>query len=160
MSVDVKSINPFIQSAISMLKTVAAIEFERGRVNLIKGKTMELGPTIVVKLAGAIKGKVFYEFSDALAIKIVEVMNEIKHTDMPRTQFDMLLEETILEIGNLISGRAITVLSMDKTEVSISTPELERNIGVELVSEDHKVLTLPLKSKSGDFAINLHIDGL
>ncbi len=152
-------INPFIQSAITMIKTLSNIDFARGNLSLTNGVELVNGIGGVIKIQSNYLSEVVYDFSELLAIKITESMNGTKKEDVPRAQFDIMFEDTILELCNLISGRAITLLYNEKIECNVSPPLLVRGMGNEIVESEEKAIILPLTSDYGDLNINVVLHG-
>ncbi len=151
-------IKPFIKSAIYILKAATGLKARKKRVYFNKGK-MSLGGTgIILGIHGDIRGTVAYEFSRDMTIQLASRMNKksqiVQHD---REAFLRLLKSTVGELGNLISGRAITALMENGYDCKITPPEVYTGQGVPLIHSTKQTFVIELQSELGDFYINLAI---
>ncbi len=158
MDMDYRYINPFITSAISIIKEATGVDVKRKRVYLHKGKDSIGGVGITLALSGDIKGRVVYEFSREMTMRLASRMikqSELNFND--KAEFIKLLESAILELGNMISGKAIGVLLENGYNCNITPPEFWYGKDVSLIPFFLLTIVIDLATPYGDFAINLSI---
>ncbi len=158
MQMDYRYINPFITSAISIIRETTGVNVRRKRVYLHKGKESIGGVGITLGLSGDIKGRVVYEFSRGMTMRLASRMlrqSEINFKD--KQEFITLLESAILELGNLISGKAIGVLLNNGYNCNITPPDFWYGKDVSLIPFYLLTIVIELSTPYGDFAINLSI---
>lgn len=153
-----KYVNPFIVSAINIIKETTDLNVKKKQLYSRKGKVSIGGVGIILKLNGDIEGRIVYEFSRGVTMRIASKMIEksmIKFDDP--SQFKKLLESAIMELANLISGNAITILSKMGYSCMISPPEIFLGKGVILVPKKYTTAVIDLTTVFGDFIIDLAI---
>ena len=102
----VEYINPFVESAHSILKEVLGGEVRRGDLYLKSTSMPVMGVATLVGLAGDVEGRVLFDMSFDTALKIASQMNmeELK-------EFDELAKATITELANMITAVLPTITS-------------------------------------------------
>jgi len=101
----VEYINPFVESAFSVLQEVLATEVKRGEIYL-KPTTMAIqGVAALVGLAGDVEGRVLFDMTKDTALHVAGAMNQEEFT-----VFDELAKATIQELANMITAQAVTKL--------------------------------------------------
>lgn len=152
-------INPFVNAAIKMIKKVTNLEVYKKNIFVRKGKTSLGGVGIVLNVDGDVKGKVVYEFSRGMTMQLSSRMVKkanIEYVD--KEEFKKLLRSAIAELGNLISGRAITYLLKMGYNSKITPPKIYIGQGVPLIPYDVVTFVIELETIYGDFVINLAIE--
>lgn len=145
-------INPFVESAFSVMAEVLGCEVKRGEIYL-KGSTQTIGGiATIVGLAGSVEGRVLLDMDNKTALNIASAMNGEKLTEI-----DDLVKATITELANMITGHAVTRLhdlgfKFDLTPPAVITGENMRihDIGVE-------ALIVPMEMPIGMVEINVAI---
>jgi chemotaxis protein CheX len=155
---DYRYINPFISSAISIIKESTGVDVRRKRVYLHKGKESIGGVGIMLGITGDIKGKVVYEFSRGMTMRLASKMIRQSEINFDNKQeFLSLLESAILELGNMISGKALGLLLNNDYNCSITPPDFWYGKDVSLIPFYLLTIVIELATPYGDFAINLSI---
>jgi chemotaxis protein CheX len=145
----VEYINPFVESAFSVLKEVMNVEVKRGEIYL-KPTTMAIqGVAALVGLAGDVEGRVLFDMTKDTALFVAGAMNQEKFT-----VFDELAKATIQELANMITAQAVTKLhdlgfkfdltppalfTGDNMEVSTNLGEVEALIVPMALGTDGKI---------------------
>jgi chemotaxis protein CheX len=150
----VEYINPFVESTFDVLKEVLDINIKRGDLKL-KNTSMQIqGVAAMVGLAGDVQGRVLFDMSQETALFIAGVMNGATFTVL-----DEMAKDTIQELANMITARAITKLGglgyrFDLTPPTLFTGEhmaVSTNIKVE-------ALVVPMElDGNGKFEVNVAI---
>jgi len=101
----VEYINPFVESAFSVLQEVLSTEVKRGEIYL-KPTTMAIqGVAALVGLAGDVEGRVLFDMTKETALYVAGAMNQEEFT-----VFDEMAKATIQELANMITAQAVTKL--------------------------------------------------
>ncbi|MDR2419185.1 MAG: chemotaxis protein CheX [Treponema sp.] len=131
----VEYINPFVESTFNVLKEVLNIDIKRGDLKL-KNTSMQIqGVAAMVGLAGDVQGRVLFDMNKETALFVAGVMNG----GAAFTVFDEMAKDTIQELANMITARAVTKLGglgfrFDLTPPTLFTGEhmeVSTNINVE-----------------------------
>jgi len=145
----VEYINPFVESAFSVLKEVLNSEVKRGEIYLKPTSMAIMGVAALVGLAGDVEGRVLFDMSKDTALFISGGMNGETFTVL-----DELAKATIQELANMITAQAVTKLhdlgfkfdltppalfTGDNMEVSTNLGEVEALIVPMEMGDNHKI---------------------
>jgi len=149
-------VNPFISAAVKLIKKTTGLDVAKKNVYLKKGKESFGGCGIVLDIEGDLNGKIAYEFSRGMLMQLSSRMIKRSRIEVADHQeFLKLLKSAMAELGNLISGRAITYLQETGFNCDITPPEIYVGQGVILIPDDMTTFVIELQTHYGDFVINL-----
>jgi chemotaxis protein CheX len=143
-------VNPFLQAASEVLQAELGAEPSRGVVALRKSACTTEDVTALVRVYGAIAGYVLYSMNDHTARSIVE---HIQGT--PCAQLDEVARSGIGELGNVITGRAATLLAEAGYSSVLAPPQLIVGQGTMISSVDERRLVIPLETLAGKLEIEV-----
>jgi chemotaxis protein CheX len=145
----VEYINPFVESAYTVLKEVLNSEVKRGDIYLKPTSMQIMGVAALVGLAGDVEGRVLFDMTKETALFVAGKMNGENFTVL-----DELGKATIQEMANMITAQAVTKLhdlgfkfdltppalfTGDNMEVSTNLGEVEALIVPMEIDSKHKV---------------------
>lgn len=147
---NVKFLNPFVESAFEVLKAETGYNLRRGDLGLEKSVYVTEDLTVILSLVGQVEGTVFYSMSQPTALALVSPMmgSEVE-------TLDQLAQSAIAELGNVITGRASVKLAQAGYESVISPPTLLLGNGARISTLDFPRLIVPLEFERGQVTIHL-----
>ena len=148
----IEYINPFVESAFSVLNEVLDTEVKRGELYLKATAQPVLGVTAIVGLTGDVQGRVLYDMSEKTAMSIASAMNGERFEN-----FDNLARATITELANLITSRAVTKLYDLGFNFDISPPSLITGENMEISDGEVEALIVPVEMDIGKMEINVAV---
>jgi chemotaxis protein CheX len=113
-------INPFIESAQSVLSMVCGIEAKSSNVFLRQSPFLVNHVIIMVGFIGEIKGQVFYELSLDTTKNIVSTMMG----GIPVEELDEMSKSAISEMGNMFMGNTSILFANKNINIDITPPSL------------------------------------
>jgi chemotaxis protein CheX len=147
---NVKFLNPFVDSAHEVLSIEMHETVQRGDLRLDTGTYTTDDVTVIISLIGAVEGTVFFSMSKESATQLSSVLIGEKLENM-----DRLAQSGIAELGNVIVGRASMKLADAGYESNISTPSLIMGKGATISTLDFPRLVVPLTTSAGALVIHL-----
>ena len=151
----VEYINPFVESAFSVLKEVMNVEVKRGEIYL-KPTTMAIqGVAALVGLAGDVEGRVLFDMTKDTALYVAGAMNQEKFT-----VFDELAKATIQELANMITAQAVTKLHDLGFKFDLTPPALFTGDNMEVSTNlgEVEALIVPMAlGSNGKIEVNVAI---
>ncbi|MBP7552035.1 MAG: chemotaxis protein CheX [Spirochaetes bacterium] len=146
----VEYINPFVESSVSVIKEALGIEVRREQITLKSKAVPILDVAVIVGLVGQVEGRVLFDMKRETALKIASNMNgeEI-------TEFDELAKATITELGNMITGRAVTKLSEMGYKFDVTPPAVFSGQNMEISDSEIEALIVPIETPMGRIEINV-----
>lgn len=148
----VEYINPFVESAYSIMVEVLQTEVDRKDLYLKKTSQPVMGVAALVGLAGDVEGRVLIDMSQQTAIKIASTMN-----DEELTEIDELVKATITELANMITAQAVTKLSDLGFKFDLTPPSIITGENMNVSNGDVEALIVPLEMPQGLVEINVAI---
>ncbi len=146
----VEYINPFVESAYSILKEVLNTKITRGELYLKATSQPVLGVTAIVGLAGDVEGRVLIDMSAETAIKIASAMNNENFKELSE-----LAKATITELANMIVAQAVTKLSELGFKFDLTPPTIFTGKNMEITDFDVEALIVPIDMTEGKLEINV-----
>jgi chemotaxis protein CheX len=149
---DVKFLNPFLDSAAEVLKKEIQLDITRGQITVQSSALTTDDVTVLINLVGQIQGVVLYELSEATALGFVSRMMGQKFNE-----FDNLAQSGIAELGNVISGKATVELSKAGLDSTISPPTMIIGKGTKISTINFPRIVVSIQSELGNVTVHLAI---
>lgn len=159
-TMDVRNINPFIIAAVNVIRQNTGLHVAKENIFVQKGKFIPSGTGMFLNISGGINGRIVYEFSKGVAVKLSQKMVE-QNLDMQMSaiEFKNMLNAAILELGNQIAGKAITLLAENGTDCTISAPRFFLGQDLQLIHPHMRTIVLNLRTEAGPMSINIAMNG-
>ncbi len=148
---DVKNINPFIESFITVIPQLGFAKAHKGKLSLKGMDLIDSGVIIVVGIVGDIKGNVVYSIDIESAKKIASTMM----MGMPVNELDEMAKSAISELSNMLTANAATIFSGLGTRIDISTPTLLHGENISIKMNSAQVLCIQLFADDIPIDINI-----
>lgn len=152
----VEYINPFVESAFSVLKEVLNADVKRGDIYLKPTSMSIQGVAALVGLAGDVEGRVLFDMTKETALYIAGAMNGETFT-----QLDELAKATIQELANMITAQAVTKLHELGFKFDLTPPALFTGDNMEVSSNlgevEALIVPMDLAGGSGKIEVNVAI---
>ena len=151
----VEYINPFVESAFSVLKEVLNTDVKRGDIFLKPTSMTIQGVAALVGLAGDVEGRVLFDMTKESALHIAGAMNSEEFTVM-----DELAKATIQELANMITAQAVTKLHELGFKFDLTPPALFTGENMEVSTNlgEVEALIVPMElGANGKIEVNVAI---
>ncbi|MCW5937115.1 MAG: chemotaxis protein CheX [Fimbriimonadaceae bacterium] len=149
----VEYVLPFVQAGISVVQTLLQVAPERGQLKARPQVFTTQQVNIVCGITGDIEGQVIYGMTIVCADKIASLM-----LGAPVVTFDQLAASAIAELGNMISGNAMTLLAAQGFTCDITPPTIVKGTNVNISTLDIPALVIPIKvGDVGEIEINVSL---
>ena len=144
-------INPFITSATEVLQTECHVTVHRdGKPSLSTQAIASQEVTAIIGVTGKLEGVAVYSMSYDTALALFsEMMGE------PVSEFDDLARSAIGELGNMITGRAATLLEKEGYSSDLSPPTIVEGKGTTIRTLELPKIVLRLNTEKGDVELNV-----
>jgi len=151
----VEYINPFVESAFSVLKEVLNANVKRGEIYLKPTSMSIMGVAALVGLAGDVEGRVLFDMTRDTALYVAGTMNGENFTTL-----DELGKATIQELANMITAQAVTKLHDLGFKFDLTPPALFTGDNMEVSTNlgEVEALIVPMElGTSGKIEVNVAI---
>ncbi len=150
-NLDVKHINPFLQSCISIVESVTQIKLSVGKPSV--SDLVMRGSTFILQIGvtGIMKGQVLLAMPENNAKLIASKMM----MGMPVDELDEMAISALSELGNMIMGNTATIFSTQGIAMDITIPLAIH--GNELkMQTDAQALKIPLND-NGNYLMDIYL---
>jgi chemotaxis protein CheX len=142
--VDVKYINPFIESFTDVMPQLGFDNVKMGALNTKGNEVTGSGIIIVLGIVGTVRGNVVYMIDTESAKQIASTMMG----GAPVDELDEMANSALSELTNMLTATAATCFSNSGITIDISTPTMlqgvnmsinmtsEQTVGVQLLADD------------------------
>lgn len=146
-------VSPFVEATFSVVQTLLRVTPERGLLSARPTIFTTQQVNIVCGITGQIEGQVIYGMSMVAADKIASIM-----LGQPVITFDQLAASAIAELGNMVSGNSMTLLSGRGYSCDITPPTIIRGTNVKISTLDIPALVIPIKLPDiGEIEVNVSL---
>jgi chemotaxis protein CheX len=151
---DVKYVNPFIESFTSVMPQLGFAAVNKGGAS-VKGQEITCsGVIIIVGFIGTIKGNVVYNIGTEEAKKIASTMM----MGMAVAELDDMAKSALSELSNMLTANAATSFASIGENIDISTPTLLSGDSIAVKMSSKQVLCVQLISDGIPVDINIAIE--
>ena len=147
----IELIQPFINSADAVLAEVLQCQTRIGDVNMEEEAYRRKGVAAQVEINGDIEGRVIFDMDPSTAMNVAGYLAGSSEVQ----QSEGLVEETVLEIANMVIGNAITALNDGGFQFKISPPTLHTSERGLTTSEDTEALVMCFDTTRGSLYMNI-----
>jgi chemotaxis protein CheX len=151
---DVRYINPFIESTIHVIKTMASVDVRFGKPYLKKDQVAKGDVSGVIGLIGDVKGSISVSFGEECILPIVSRMFGETFTDLNDE-----VKDAVGEISNMISGQARQKLELIGRNLKAAIPIviMGKSHTISHITKD-KIIAIPFMTDNGTFTIEVSFE--
>lgn len=146
----VQYINPFVTAAFTVIETVLGMKAEKGQLAMRPAVFTSQQCNIITGVTGSIEGQAIYGMSLITADKVASQMlgQQIR-------TFDQLAASAIAELGNMITGNAMSLLSDAGVICDITPPSIIRGTNVKITTLSIPALVVPVCLEIGEIELTI-----
>jgi chemotaxis protein CheX len=142
-------INPFLAAAETVFRQVTGHALTAGEPALSDAHMTSNDVTVLLGVAGAVHGHVVLSMDTPLALRVASAMM----MGAPMQQFDELGKSAICELGNMITGNAMTALANLGYPCDTTPPSIVLGRGATITMQLKTMLSVPMAGPLGTFAL-------
>jgi chemotaxis protein CheX len=149
---DVRYVNPFIESVQQLFTTMLGCEAERGTIGVAHAAGDKSHLVALIHLTGPVTGTLAISFPTATAVKLASRL-----LDTPIKVMDKNVVDTVSEMVNIVGGGAKAKLTTEGDQIiDLSLPTVVRGGNFpEGHPKDAVWLEVPFKSDAGAFTLRV-----
>jgi chemotaxis protein CheX len=147
---DVKYINPFITSSVSVLKNMCLVDVTVGKPELMPIIFAADSKVVIIGMTGDVRGQILLGFSKKAALDIASRMMGGMQLD----SLDEIAESALAELSNMIMGNTATAMYTNNIKIDITPPVIATG---QMKFDFNNVEHIYLPIKAGDNLVDIHI---
>jgi chemotaxis protein CheX len=145
-------INPFVTAAFTVIETVLGMKAEKGQLAMRPTVFTSQQCNVITGVTGMIEGQAIYGMKMITADKVASHM-----LGQPIRTFDQLAASAIAELGNMITGNAMALLSEAGVICDITPPSIVRGTNVKMSTLSIPALVVPICLEIGEIELTVCI---
>jgi chemotaxis protein CheX len=153
---DYNYIKPFIDSAMKIIKEVTDTNARKISAYMTKAGQKQLNNGLYIDITGDVKGRIIFNLSNEMmngfATKMIG-MNIEGNESEELLKDPEFVQSAVGELGNLISGNAITTLENSHYNCNIYPPKPFSEDSNDIMNDDYVVAVIDFRTDLGDFDI-------
>lgn len=145
-------INPFVSASFNVLEALLAQKPSKGQLAMRPSVFTSQQCNVITGVVGRVEGQVIYGMSLITADKIASAM-----IGQPIRTFDQLAASAIAELGNMITGNAMALLSEAGYVCEITPPTIVRGSNVRISTLSIPALVIPICLEQGQLELTVSL---
>lgn len=151
MSINAEYINPFLEAASVVFKSILNVDLRRGKLIIKENPIPSLDVAIIIGITGGVTGEIVYSMSYQMVYKIAEVL-------MPGLSEEQMMNEykdIVGELANMITGNAMNLFASTGKVIDMTTPTVidGKNFNITMIKQT--TLGITLYSPMGQLEMNI-----
>ena len=135
----VQYVNPFVTATFAVIEAMLGVEATRGQLAMRPAIFTSQQCNIITGVTGMIEGQALYGMSFLTVDKVASLM-----LGQPIHTFDPLAASAVAELGNMITGNAMALLSEAGYVCDITPPSIIRGTNVQISTLSIPALVVPI----------------
>ncbi|AGX43030.1 chemotaxis protein CheX [Clostridium saccharobutylicum] len=151
---DVKCINPFLDSVKSVLEQLGITDIKMSGLNKKEKMFVDLEITSMIGIVGDIRGNISYSMSEESAKKVISIMM----MGMSIDKIDEVGRSAIGELTNMITGNASTLLYSNGYLTDITPPSTILGKDMYFIISTVETITIEIDTSIGRIEVNIGLE--
>jgi chemotaxis protein CheX len=151
MSINAEYINPFLEAASVVFKSILNVDLRRGKLIIKETPIPSLDVAILIGITGGVTGDIVYSMSFPMVYKIAEVL-------MPGLSEEQMMNEykdIVGELANMITGNAMNLFASTGKVIDMTTPTVIEGKNFNITMIKQTTLGITLYSPMGQLEMNI-----
>ena len=151
MSINAEYINPFLEAASVVFKSILNVDLRRGKLVIKENSIPSMDVEIIIGITGGITGEVVYSMSYPMVQKISEVLAPGLSEEQIKNEY----KDIVGELANMITGNAMNLFATTGKVIDITTPTVIEGRDFKITMIKQTTLGISLYSPMGQLEMNI-----
>jgi chemotaxis protein CheX len=118
MNINAEYINPFLEAASAVFKSVMGVDLRRGKLSIKEYPEPSHEVAIIIGITGAVTGELVYSMSYGMVFKIANILAPGLSEEQVKTEY----KDIVGELANMITGNAMNLFAYSGKRIEMTTP--------------------------------------
>ena len=151
MSINAEYINPFLEAATVVFKSILKLDLRRGKLVIKENPIPSMDIAIIIGIVGQITGDVVYSMSFPMIEKIADVLMPGMTEEQVKDEY----RDIVGELANMITGNAMNLFASSGKIIDITTPTVIEGKDFNITMVKQTTLGITLFSTMGQLEMNI-----
>jgi chemotaxis protein CheX len=151
MNINAEYVNPFLEAASAVFKSILNIDLRRGKMTIKENPEPSHDVAIIIGITGSITGEVVYSMEYSMVNEIAQILSP----GLSKEQVQYEYKDIIGELGNMITGNAMNLFAYSGKKIEITTPTVINGKDFTITLIKQTTLGIVLYSPIGQLEMNV-----
>jgi len=151
MSINAEYINPFLEAATVVFKSILKVDLRRGKLIIKENPIPSMDVAITIGITGGITGEIVYSMSFPMVEKIASVLIPGLTEEQIKSEY----RDIVGELANMITGNAMNLFASTGKVIDITTPTVVEGKDYTPTAAKMTTLGITLYSTMGQLEMNI-----
>ena len=151
MNINAEFVNPFLEAASAVFKSIMNIELRRGKLVIKESPIPSMDVAIIIGITGGVTGEVVYSLGFNMVTKIADILAPGLSEEQIKSEY----KDIIGELANMITGNAMNLFASTGKSIEITTPTVIEGKDFTLTLLKQTTLGINLYSPIGQLEMNV-----
>jgi chemotaxis protein CheX len=151
MNINAEYINPFLEAASAVFKSVVQVDLRRGKLSIKETPEPSHDVAIIIGITGAVTGQVVYSLAYSMVYKIASILAPGLSEEDVKTEY----KDIVGELANMITGNAMNLFAYSGKRVEMTTPTVIEGKEFTITMVKQTTLAISLYSPYGQLEMNV-----
>ena len=151
MSINAEYINPFLEAATVVFKSILKIDLRRGKLIIKDNPIPSMDVAIIIGITGVITGEIVYSMSFPMVEKIAGILIPGLTEEQIKTEY----KDIVGELANMITGNAMNLFASTGKIIDITTPTVIEGKDFNITMVQQTTLGITLYCTMGQLEMNI-----
>ncbi|TAL32214.1 MAG: chemotaxis protein CheX [Spirochaetes bacterium] len=151
MNINAEYVNPFLEAAGVVFKSVVGVDLKRGKLAIKETPSPSHEVAILIGITGSISGEVVYSMNYPMVHKIANTLAP----GLTEPQIQNEYKDIIGELANMITGNAMNLFAETGKRIEMTTPTVIDGKNFTITHIKQTTLAITLYSPFGQLEMNV-----
>lgn len=151
MNINAEYVNPFLEAASAVFKSVMNVDLRRGKMIIKENPEPSHDVAIIIGITGSITGEVVYSMGYGMVYKIAEILMPGLSEEQIKSEY----KDIVGELANMITGNAMNLFAYSGKQIDITTPTVVNGKDFTITLVKQTTLSINLYSTIGQLEMNV-----
>jgi len=151
MNINAEYVNPFLEAASAVFKSVMNVDLRRGKMIIKENPEPSHDVAIIIGITGSISGEVVYSMGYSMVTKIAEILAPGLNEEQLKSEY----KDIVGELANMITGNAMNLFAYSGKQIDITTPTVINGKDFTITLVQQTTLGINLYSPMGQLEMNV-----
>jgi chemotaxis protein CheX len=151
MNINAEYVNPFLEAASAVFKSILNVDLRRGKLVIKESPIPSMNVSIIIGITGGVTGEVVYSMEFNMVQKIASILAPGLSEEQLKSEY----KDIVGELANMITGNAMNLFATTGKQIEITTPTVVEGKEVQITMIKQTTLGINLYSPMGQLEMNI-----
>jgi chemotaxis protein CheX len=151
MNINAEFVNPFLEAASAVFKSILNVDLRRGKLVIKESPIPSMDIAIIIGITGGVTGEVVYSMGFNMVYKVASILAPGLSDEQIKSEY----KDIMGELANMITGNAMNLFATSGKQIDITTPTVVEGKNFTITMVKQTTLGINLYSPMGQLELNI-----